>query len=129
MTGPALEIQKTITDAVNARGYLDGWTGTQLIARQLVKQLEEACEAVLAVKAEDTDLWLLLDCARSLANWARAVFDDPTCFADVRVDRATALAELPDLVVPVAVLATVLETDMMTAALVKARADVPRGVG
>ena len=41
--------QRGIVGAVAARGYLDGYTLDQRIARQLVKQLEETCEAMQAV--------------------------------------------------------------------------------
>lgn len=121
--------QHAIAQAVAARGYLDGWTDDQLAARQLVKQLEEVCEAMQALHPDDTDLYLLVDAAKRLGHWARAVFDAPSSFDGVTVDLCVLADELPDLVVPIAVLAHALShPDMMEAGLRKAVADVARGV-
>ena len=60
---------------------------------------------------------------------SRATFDVPSLFDGVLVDVATVIKELPDMVVPLAVLADALGVpDMMAAALDKAQADVKRGV-
>lgn len=121
--------QQAIVEAVGQRGYFDGYTEDQLAARQLVKMLEELCEALQAVNAEDVDLHLLIQQTASLGKWARAVFDVPSLFDDVLVDFGALGAEFCDLVVPLAVLADVLEVpDMMAAGYRKAQADVARGV-
>jgi hypothetical protein len=118
-----------IVEAVRERGYLDGYTEDQLAARQVVKLLEEVCEALQAVNADDVDLHLLIQQGASLGKWARAVFDVPSLFADVTVDFGALGAEFVDLVVPTAVLGDVLEIpDMMAAGYRKAQADVARGV-
>jgi NTP pyrophosphatase (non-canonical NTP hydrolase) len=120
--------QRGIVAAVADRGYLEGYTIDQRIARQLVKLFEELCEALQAVNADDTDLHLFIQHANSQGKWARAIFDVPSLFSDVMVDVPTLLDELPDLVVPLAVLADAVGMDMMLAGLEKAQADVARGV-
>jgi hypothetical protein len=121
--------QQAIVEAVRERGYLSGYTDDQLAARQLVKLLEELCEALQSVNADDVDLHLLIQQAASLGKWARAVFDVPSLFDGVLVDFGMLGAEFCDLVVPLAVLADVVEVpDMMAAGYRKAQADVARGV-
>ena len=122
--------QRGIVAFVADRGYLDGYTVEQRIARQLVKALEETCEALQCVGTlEDSALYdLLVDAAR-VGQFARAVFDVPSLFDGATVDVPTLIAELPDMVVPLAVLADAVGVhDMMAAGLDKARADVARGV-
>ena len=121
--------QRGIVAAVADRGYLDGYTIDQRIARQLVKLFEEVCEAMQCINADDTDLHLFIQHANSQGKWARAIFDVPVLFGDVLVDVPTLLEELPDLVVPLAVLADAVGvTDMLDLAQAKAWADVARGV-
>lgn len=121
--------QRGIVAAVADRGYLDGYTIDQRIARQLVKEFEELCEALQSVNADDTDLHLFIQHAHSQGRWARAIFDVPSLFDGVLVDVPTLLDELPDLVVPLAVLADAVGVpDMMDLASAKAWADVTRGV-
>ena len=121
--------QRGIVAAVADRGYLDGYTIDQRIARQLVKLFEELCEAMQCINADDTDLHLFIQHANSQGKWARAIFDVPVLFGDVLVDVPTLLEELPDLVVPLAVLADAVGvTDMLDLAQAKAWADVARGV-
>ena len=124
--------QRSIVGAVAARGYLDGYTLDQRIARQLVKQLEETCEAMCALEANDIGLYglaQLIGNAAAVGRHARAVFDIPSLFDDVTIDVPLLIAELPDMVVPLAVLADAVGIpDMMAAGLDKAQADVARGV-
>ena len=121
--------QRGIVEAVAARGYLDGYNTDQRMARQLVKQLEEVCEAMQAIEVKDGYLAGLLISAANLGRHARAVFDMPSLFDGVTVDVPTLLDELPDLVVPLAVLADAVGVpDMLDLASAKAWADVPRGV-
>ncbi len=121
--------QRGIVAAVADRGYLNGYDLDQRIARQLVKELEELCEALQCVQTDDPILALLVANAVVYGKSARAVFDIPSLFDDVTVDRATLLSELPDLVVPLAVLADAVGVpDMMAVASDKAWADVARGV-
>ena len=121
--------QRGIVAAVADRGYLDGYTLDQRIARQLVKELEEVCEALQCVTAGDCHLEGLIAHARISGDIARAVFDVPSLFDGVTVDVPTLLDELPDLVVPLAVLFDAVGVpDMMDMASAKAWADVARGV-
>lgn len=124
-------LQAAIVEAVARRGYLDGWTTGQLIARQLVKLLEEVAEAFAGLNtgAAGADLGLLVCAVRGIAKQARLVFDSPAAFDGVAVDPVALARELPDLVVPTAVLAYLLHfSDMMEAGALKASADVARGV-
>jgi len=124
--------QRGIVAFVADRGYLAPYTLDQRIARQLVKQLEETCEALQAVEANDTGLYglaQLIGNAGAMMRHARAVFDVPSLFDDVAIDVPTLIKELPDMVVPLAVLADAMGVpDMMAAGLDKAEADVKRGV-
>lgn len=121
--------QRGIVAFVADRGYLNGYTLDQRIARQLVKQLEETCEALQAVDGYDPRLAELVERAHMLGIMARAIFDVPSLFDNVTVDVPTLIEELPDMVVPLAVLADALAVpDMMAAGLDKAEADVKRGV-
>lgn len=121
--------QMAIVEAVDMRGYLAGYTEIEIAARQLVKLLEELCEALQAVNADDPILRQLIENAAIYGKSARAVFDVPSLFGGATVDFGVLGAEFCDLVVPLAVLADVLEVpDMMAAGYRKAQADVARGV-
>ena len=121
--------QRGIVAAVADRGYLDGYTLDQRIARQLVKELEEVCEALQAIETSDPALLSLVNNAHAVGKYAREMFDIPSLFDGVTVDVPTLLDELPDLVVPLAVLHDAVGVpDMMDMASAKAWADVARGV-
>jgi hypothetical protein len=120
--------QRGIVAAVADRGYLDGYDLDQRIARQLVKELEELCEALQTVYPATDALDDFVRQAVTLGKLARAVFDVPSLFDGVTVDVPTLLEELPDLFVPLAVLADAVGADGMALAQEKAWADVKRGV-
>lgn len=122
--------QRDIVAFVADRGYLDGYTLDQRIARQLVKQLEETCEALQCITdSESVQIAGLLTWAAYVGKQARAIFDVPSLFDNVMIDAPTLITELPDMVVPLAVLSDALGIpDMMAAGLDKAAADVARGV-
>jgi hypothetical protein len=121
--------QRGIVAAVADRGYLEGYDIDQRIARQLIKELEEVCEALQAIDTTDWALGEVVAKANHLGSHARAVFDVPALFDGVTVDVPTLLDELPDLVVPLAVLHDAMGVpDMMDLAQAKAWADVKRGV-
>jgi hypothetical protein len=120
--------QRGIVEAVAARGYLEGYTLDQRIARQLVKLLEELCEALQCIQVQHGHLAALMIDAAAVGRHARAVFDVPSLFDGVTVDVPVLLDELPDLFVPLAVLADAVGADGMALAQAKAWADVPRGV-
>jgi len=89
--------QRGIVAFVADRGYLEGYTLDQRIARQLVKALEETCEALQAVTDDNPSghLATLIVHAFRVGQQARAVFDIPSLFDDVTVDAPTLIAELP----------------------------------
>jgi hypothetical protein len=125
----ATNTQAAIVDAVAQRGYLAGYTGNQIIARQLVKELEELCEAFQSIRATDQILQGLVANAAIYGKSARAAFDIPSLFVGVEIDRASLRDELPDLVVPLAVLAAEMGVpDLLAAGFEKAQADAARGV-
>lgn len=129
-TTPDSVTQRGIVAAVADRGYLDGYTLDQRIARQLVKELEELCEALQAIDpAGPGALAAVLNGAANLGKFARAVFDMPSLFDGVMVDVPMLIKELSDLVVPLAVMADAVGVpDMLGLASAKAWADVARGV-
>lgn len=124
--------QDRIVRAVARRGYLNGWTDDELAARQLVKELEEVCEAfeALAAPGVDGDLRSLMLDAVALGQRARHVFvNRADLFKGATVNTAVLSRELADMIVPLAVLADALAVDdMMAAGVRKAEADVARGV-
>ena len=130
ITTTSAAAQRGIVAFVANRGYLDGYDIDQRIARQLVKQLEETCEAMQCIGVlEDNALYDLLFDAARVGRFARAVFDMPSLFDGVTVNVATVIGEFPDMVVPLAVLADALGVpDMLATGLDKAQADVVRGV-
>lgn len=123
-------LQRGIVAFVADRGYLDGYSQEQRIARQLVKLLEETCEAMQAVEVSPmSHLGGVAAQAFYLCQIARAVLDVPALFDGVTVDVPALIDELPDLVVPLAVIADAVGIpDMLAAGLDKAQADVVRGV-
>lgn len=123
--------QRGIVAFVADRGYLEGYTFDQRIARQLVKMLEETCEALQAVTDNNPcgHLGTLIIHAYRVGRQARAVFDNPSLFDELTVDASLLIDELPDMVVPLAVLADAVGVpDMLLAGMEKAQADVARGV-
>ena len=63
--------QRGIVAFVADRGYLDGYTLDQRIARQLVKQLEETCEAMQCIRTFDDTLDLFIKDTYKLCKYAR----------------------------------------------------------
>jgi NTP pyrophosphatase (non-canonical NTP hydrolase) len=122
--------QSEVYYAVKARGYLGGWTDEQIVARQIVKLIEELGEMVGSVDANGITsphlAWILFDMAQ-LGTRARAVFDNREGW-DVLVNWTDLRHELADVAVPLAVAAETARLDLMRAAERKAMADVKRGV-
>lgn len=123
------EQQLAIADAVAKRGYTDGYDDDQLLARQIVKLLEELCETAQCIVTSDPAMQSLLYTMDLLGSRARRIFDNRERFMDVRVDRVHLEMELPDLVVPLAVMAYLIDVDdMMEIATIKAETDIDRGI-
>ena len=119
--------QYDVFAAVRERGYLNGWTTEQAAARQIAKLVEELAELASGVEvplAEDG--WLIH--LRRAGELARKAFDDPQRWQAVTVHPFTVSDELPDIMVPVLVLAQIMGLDVIEAARQKAIADVARGV-
>lgn len=128
------ETQKAIVAAVDARGYLDGWTPAQLGARQVVKlteELEELADGVLLYSDDGSADNLAFD-LHLMADRARAAFNQGCCGRVLNVDEV--VAEAADCYVVLSVLTHALEQmlgreiDLEALALAKATGDVKRGV-
>jgi NTP pyrophosphatase (non-canonical NTP hydrolase) len=127
------ETQRKIVAAVKARGYLEGWTPSELGARQFAKLVEEvgevggACSIQGGMAAEHVyaDLYWA-------ASSAREAFDDGYCGEVLSPE--TAAEEAADCYVVLSVLTHALEQmlgreiDLEALALAKAQGDVKRGV-
>ena len=119
-----MNAQEIVAANVAARGYLNGWALGQLAARQIAKLTEEIAELA---KAIDADMpWI--DYLEHAGRHARLAFDDKTAWAEVTLNVDIAEAELPDVAVPLFVLADVMRMDVGQAAIDKSVADVARGV-
>ena len=123
--------QETVADLVSERGYREGWTPAQFIARQVAKLAEELAELACHVR-------MPVALTRSIALLglvARKCFDDESIWP-----KSTSCAvwptqeELADIQVVVFCIAEALGEasnkpfDVSEAALEKARADAIRGV-
>jgi len=116
--------------SVARRGYLDGWTDGELLARQVVKLAEELAELAECIDGDDPVLLDFLRIVRRLNKPARRLFDQLDAFVGAEcVNTKQARSELTDCAVVLAVAAHALGIpDVMFAASVKARQDVTRGV-
>jgi NTP pyrophosphatase (non-canonical NTP hydrolase) len=125
-----MNAQEIVAANVAARGYRDGWTAEQFVARQLAKLTEELGEALDQIGGIDkwADMnWLTAGYDAGLA--ARQLFDDKRGWGGVYLDNADALrAELADMQVVLFAAAQTLEFDIAQAAIDKSGADVERGV-
>lgn len=129
-----MNIQQTIAANVAARGYRDGWTLGQFVARQIAKATEELNEAsshiVVANRyhpADDRHIWL--NDLSYAGEYAQDAFDDNRRWASVDITaHAELCSELADLAVVLFTAADALGFDLAQAALDKSAADVTRGV-
>lgn len=118
-----------IAAAVAARGYLSSLTQDEIIARQLVKLIEEIGEAAQVISCADPVVRDFLKFVDLMGRRARIIFDLPALTVGATVDVPALLGELPDLVVPIAVAAHYAGVDdVMALAVNKAWRDVERGV-
>jgi NTP pyrophosphatase (non-canonical NTP hydrolase) len=129
-------IQSEIYNAVKARGYLDEskWTRDQLIVRQVVKLQEELGEAAKQVEVlpgrfpyssnADRVLTAMVD----LGTEAKEAFDSRP-FDGPNILPDSLRAEIPDILIPLLVLAELLGIDVEQSARSKAESDIGRGVG
>ena len=130
--------QQKVAEATARRGYLDGWSDVQLLARQCAKLQEE-----LAELADSIDLSgnyrdrYLQNLIRDAGSAARVQFDAPrdrwgSSIPPLRMDRIR--QELADCQVVLFNAAYALERltgqpfDIVEAAVEKATADIERGI-
>ena len=122
-----MNAQEIVAANVAARGYRDGWTAEQFVARQLCKMMEELGEALWYIHGIDR-----LDFAADLPDVgeaARIAFDDKEAWNKARIAKPDALrAELADMLVVLFAAAAALDFDVVQAAIDKSSADVARGV-
>ena len=116
--------------SVARRGYLDGWTDGELLARQVVKLAEELAELAECIDGDDPVLLDFLRILRRLNRPARRLFDRHAAFVGAEcVNTIAAIAELTDCQVVIHVAAHALGVpDVGYAAQVKALSDEARGV-
>ena len=131
------QYQQEVYDAVAARGYTEGWTDGQFVARQLCKLTEELDEATLHIHLPDSRLswgrWLFHLSNAGIS--ARDEFDNKDRWNDAWISDLEALrSELADLQVVLFCAAEALARatgepfDVVQKAKEKALADVERGV-
>ena len=127
--------QRRVFAAVQARGYTDGWTEAQFVARQVSKLVEELAEVAHEVPAVGATILIKL---ADVAEMAREEFDEkdawtppvwPAFAERLWPDRRAAIAsELADLQVVLFAAAERMGVDIVALAVEKAEADVKRGV-
>lgn len=122
--------QKVYTQTV-LRGYREGWTPEQFLARQISKLAEELAEVVYCVRGLDTNLVLAILHAGAIA---REQFDNRNFWSDNIEIRPEVQSEIADLQVVVFNLAESLAEitgkafNVSEAAVEKSSADKKRGV-
>ena len=125
-----MSAQAATVASVARRGYLNGWTDDELIARQVVKLTEELAELASVVEADDPVLSDFLAAIVKIGKPARRLFDRQAAFVGATVvDTQAATHELTDCQVVIHVAAHALHIpDVGYAAQCKALADEVRGV-
>ena len=121
------DAQDTVAANVAARGYRDGWTQEEFVARQLAKLTEELAEAFWYVHGiEQTDIAANIP---DIGESARQAFDDASVWSKARIYQPDALrAELTDMMVVLLAAADALGFYILPAAIEKSSQDVARGV-
>ena len=122
-----MNAQEIVAANVAARGYRDGWTAEQFVARQLAKMTEELGDAGKTIYGTDCAWWLgQLGVA---GGRGRAMFDSPHAWESILISDPDALrSELADMLVVLFTAAQALDFDVVQAAIDKSSADVARGV-
>lgn len=125
------EAQDTVAANVAARGYRDGWTQEQFVARQLCKLTEELAEAARQITPstyEHCGLSGWLEALQDAGIAARLAFDERSEWTGkIHISRL-ASAELTDMMVVLLAAADALGFYILPAAIEKSSADVARGV-
>ena len=119
--------QEAVYTHVADRGYLNGYTTDQAIARQIAKLTEELGELAEAITPNGKN-WYWLHALRIAGHLARTAFDDHNRWDGVTIDYERARAEAADCQVPLFVLAEMMGLDVVEAAVDKSASDIVRGV-
>ena len=117
------DAQDTVAANVAARGYRDGWTQEQFVARQLAKLQEETSEAVYCLTTSKYWAGHSEDAGESAAK----AFRDRDAWLSPMVNFSRLRSELADIQV-VIFAAAALDFDIVQAAIDKSGADITRGV-
>ena len=125
-----MNAQEIVAANVAARGYRDGWTAEQFVARQLAKLTEELGESLDQLaglpRLADVD-WLTA--GYTVGQTARQPFDHKEIWFSVYLENPDRLrSELADMQVVLFAAAAALDFDVVQAAIDKSGADVARGV-
>ena len=125
-----MNAQEIVAANVAARGYRDGWTAEQFVARQLAKLTEELAEAAIdSLSPCPGKLSTFVGTLGAAGIWARRSFDLRAAWRDVEIKNPDALrAELADMLVVLFAAAAALDFDVVQAAIDKSSADVARDV-
>ena len=125
-----MSAQAQTVASVARRHYLDGLTDDELLARQIVKLVEELAELAEHVEADDPVLDDFLRNLAKIGKPARRLFDRKAAFVGAEcVNTSAAISELTDCQVVIHVAAHALHIpDVGYAAQCKALADEVRGV-
>ncbi|MBK8113228.1 MAG: hypothetical protein IPK44_01265 [Candidatus Accumulibacter sp.] len=119
-----MNAQEIVAANVAARGYRDGWTAEQFVARQLCKLQEETGEAVGCLTTSKYWAGHSEDAGESAAK----AFRDRDAWLAPMVDFSKLRSELADVLVVLFAAAQALDFDVVQAAIDKSSADVARGV-
>lgn len=125
--------QEIVAEAVRERGYRDGWTPAEFLARQLMKLQEELAEAAALVNIKGQDGGWRYDAAHAGMR-ARLAFDRAQPLSVAVADPTKLRTELADIQVVLfnaaEALSFLLEDffDIEDAAIEKATSDITRGV-
>lgn len=124
-----MNAQQVVAANVAARGYRDGWTMEQFVARQIAKATEELNEAANHIVTSRVRAHGWLTDLSFAGEYAREAFDDKRRWLNVSIEHSDALcSELADLAVVLFTVAEALDFDVIQAAIDKSSADVARGV-
>ena len=125
-----MNAQEIVAANVAARGYRDGWTVDEFVARQFCKLTEELDEAAGNINPPRSyeGVQCRIDLHMAGQN-ARAAFDDKGSWVGVYLGNLDAIrSELPDMLVVILAAAAALDFDVVQAAIDKSASDVARGV-
>lgn len=118
--------QTAVAQAVAARGYRDGWTPEQFLARQFPKLIEELGEASECLTWDE-----LHNVFQEIGEVCRLMFDDRESWEPMQptiTDKAALGDELADVLVVLFCMADIAGVDVIQAAVNKATSDIKRGV-